>query len=91
MVTVGSAHKHFQYGRGVYVCQTCGRRTRETTVSGSDDCEQCFELAGLQNAKWDGCYTEADNAERDRRLKLVVDRGGNKDRVLKSFKDLFEE
>lgn len=92
MVTVSSHRaRHFQqHGRGVYTCNTCGRSTRETLVQGSDDCEQCFDLAGLQNAVWDGCFTENDRPERDRLLALAIKRGGDEQRIMAAFTDLFE-
>lgn len=89
MTTVGQAERHFTRGRGVYVCCCCGRRTRETTVQGSDNCEHCYELAGLQNAVWDGCFTDEDVPERDRLLEAAVSKGGDRARVQGAFPDLF--
>lgn len=90
MVTVSTQpNRHFGHGRGVYTCASCGRRTRETTVQGSDDCADCFELAGLQNSVWDGCFTEADRHERDRVLAAIVRKGGNGDKTKETFADLF--
>lgn len=90
MVTISSEpNRTFRRGRGVYTCATCGRRTREVSVEGSDDCEDCFDLAGLQNSVWDGCFTEHDVPERDRILARIVDRGGDGARVKAAFRDLF--
>lgn len=91
MVTISAKGTggRFHRGRGVYTCATCGRQTRETTIQGSDDCEQCFELAGLQNMVWDGCFDEADKPERDVLLSTIVQRGGNAAKVQAAFSDLF--
>lgn len=90
MVTMSSkAERHFTRGRGTYVCATCGRRTRETTVQGSDDCADCYDLAGLQNAEWDGCFTEHDRPERDAILARIVQKGGNGEKVKATFPELF--
>ena len=90
MVTVSSsANRSFTQGRGTYVCDCCLRRTRETTVQGSDLCGLCFDLAGLQNAVWDGCFTEADRPERDAILAKITKLGGREISVRAEFVDLF--
>lgn len=50
------AHNQFQRGAGVYACRCCQRQTRG---SGGDSagvrlCDQCFDLAGIDNAICDG-------------------------------------
>lgn len=93
MVTVTSKpNRHFrQGGRGVYTCQICERRTRETTLQGHDICADCFEMAGLENAKLDGCFTDADIPERDRLLSVIVKKGGNLVKVVEEFRELFDD
>lgn len=57
------AYSTFQKFSGVYTCRCCGRRTRAVgdeinSVTGSDGlCADCWELAGLENANFDGCLT----------------------------------
>lgn len=89
MTTVGRASRHFGHGRGVYTCTQCGRRTRETTVQGSDHCEHCYELGGLQNAVWDGCFAAEDTRERDQLLAAIIAKGGDGERVKRALPDLF--
>lgn len=90
MVTMPSkANKGFVQGRSVYTCDCCGRRTRETTVVGSDLCGECYDLAGLQNCVWDGCFTAEDRPERDRILARIVKLGGDEAKVRAEFRDLF--
>ena len=47
------SRKHFQRqfgGRSVtFVCQVCDRRTRDTGQGVDHLCEQCFDIAGLDN------------------------------------------
>jgi len=42
---------HFGKGSGVYTCAVCKRQTRQT--GGDNDaldlCEECYEVAGLEN------------------------------------------
>lgn len=90
MVTISStAAKGFEKGRSVYTCDCCGRRTRETTVFGSDMCADCHEMAGLQNCVWDGCFTDADLPDVDRLLTKIVKAGGSEARLRSEFRDLF--
>jgi hypothetical protein len=93
MVTVSSKPlgQFRQGGRGVYTCSICQRRTRETTLQGHDICADCFELAGLENAKQDGCFTDADKPERDRILSVIVNKGGNRALVVEEFSFLFDD
>lgn len=47
-----STLSRFQGGHngGVFTCGSCARRTRHTQVqSNTDICEDCYELAGLEN------------------------------------------
>jgi hypothetical protein len=49
----------FKRSVGTYVCECCKRRTRPH--SGNPDafdvslCDECYELAGVENAVLDGC------------------------------------
>lgn len=92
MVTVtGKPQRGFEQGRSTYVCSICERRTRETTLRGHDICADCFELAGLENAKMDGCFTDADIPERDRILAAIVKKGGNLTKTVEEFQELFSD
>jgi hypothetical protein len=49
---MNTRNSRFQRGTGVYQCQACKRSTRAT---GGDNhqvglCEECYEIAGLENA-----------------------------------------
>ena len=46
--------KQFErFGRGVFTCMSCGRKTRETTSDNPDLCGPCYELAGYENGVTD--------------------------------------
>lgn len=49
----------FQRGSGCYKCEACGRKTRNTGAQsmGSKTCEQCWDLAGIENEISDGHET----------------------------------
>lgn len=56
----------FNVGSGVYACDLCGRKTRETGggESDADLCFECFELCGMANAindgaTWDSLVSDA--------------------------------
>lgn len=46
----------FVKGQSVYACRVCKRNTRQTGRDNSsiDLCEDCYELAGIENALSDG-------------------------------------
>jgi hypothetical protein len=47
-------HNRFQRGSGVFACDICGRRTRNTgQPHDSRLCEECYELAG-----WENCLSD---------------------------------
>jgi hypothetical protein len=78
-------------GPGVFNCSTCGRGTRETTQAiGSRLCAQCFELAGLENALMDGCFTDADVPEVKSLHATIIAKGGNAASVQSNFAELLE-
>lgn len=58
------ARSGFRPGRTTYLCDTCGRRTRETPTQGigSHLCPQCYELSGLENSVADGVLTHSEIA-----------------------------
>lgn len=48
----------FQKGSGLYTCRSCQRQTRSTGNGDNEHirlCEECYELAGYDNAYSDGC------------------------------------
>lgn len=57
------AIKQFQKGAAVYVCRSCGKRTRavgdeinSVSVKGDQGlCADCWDLAGYDNARQDNC------------------------------------
>lgn len=86
------AIKTFQRGGpGVFTCSTCGRSTRETTQAiGSRLCGQCWDLAGLENALSDGCFTDADVPEVKSLYAAIIAKGGNAEKVRRNFADVLE-
>jgi hypothetical protein len=88
---------HFQkHGRGVFTCYICQRRTRMVDQGGDSElCQQCWDLAGLDNTVNDN---RADpeicgdwKRHRDDLLAIVVKRGGDARRVKKNFEYLWPE
>lgn len=61
------AIKQFQKGAAVYVCRSCGKRTRavgdeinSVSVKGDQGlCADCWDLAGYDNARQDNCLEAA--------------------------------
>ena len=48
-------YRTFQRGSGCFVCEACGRRTRDTGTQsvGSRLCPDCYEIAGFYNTLQD--------------------------------------
>lgn len=69
----------FGRGSGVYVCESCTRKTRQT--GGDNDslrlCEECYEIAGLENAISDHGDPQGLHALDIARLKVrCIEKGG---------------
>ena len=67
----------FYHGSSTYVCDICGKRTRDT---GNDEkgvglCLKCYELSGLENSLSDGHITKA---EYDRKVIIINQKFGGK-------------
>lgn len=58
--------KSFFRGSSTLACRVCTRTTRDT--GHGDICEQCFELAGMENEISDGHATEKEHRDRAREL-----------------------
>jgi len=72
----------------------CCRNTRITSQIdvNPDTCGECSNLAGQQNAVWDGCYDfTTDTPYRDKLLAKIVKLGGDGDKVKAYFADLFSD
>ncbi len=55
--------RRFQRGSGVFNCQCCGKRTRETAESGCEMCAACYTSAGIsENEHDDGNHEEVRSA-----------------------------
>jgi hypothetical protein len=86
------AIRNFRRGRGptTFQCQVCERMTRDTGQGVDHLCEQCFEIAGLDNMVNDNGYQpgtpDFDNARRecDALLDKAVRLGSNGDHIKKS-------
>jgi len=50
----------FEKGSGVYTCDFCGKKTRETGCGESSVhlCVYCYELGGIENSRDDGELTQ---------------------------------
>jgi hypothetical protein len=82
--------RHFQrFGRGVYNCAICARKTREAGQGNDHLCPECYELAGWENSVLDGGSVEEVAAERDRLLAKAVSQGSDEARMRKSFVQLW--
>jgi hypothetical protein len=56
-----SQHSHFKRGSGMFPCRVCQRNSRNVGDNGDVQlCEQCYELAGLDNVRTDGQLTDSD-------------------------------
>ena len=47
-------YRRMQRGSGIFACECCGRKTRNTHGSNLMLCEDCYELAGIYNVHQDG-------------------------------------
>jgi len=68
-------YRTFAGGRngGVFTCLSCGRRTRHTQDQSNDEiCEDCYELAGLENGVADGRPPSDYLAEARERYQRIV-------------------
>ena len=82
---------HFQrFGRGVFKCGCCGRPCRVVDQSNDTICQQCWDLAGLDNmVNDDGGGLDKVIGERDALLALAVRRGGDAEWIKKSNRFLW--
>ena len=84
---MATKHNHFQRGQSpTFICMTCGRRTRDTGQGVDHLCEQCFDLAGLDNEVNDSGLkiNKSQAAYRDKLLATIARKGGDVEKV-KSF------
>ena len=55
-------YNRFRVGSGVYVCQSCGKRTRDVGDGANVRlCLACYDLAGWENAHSDENHSENPN------------------------------
>lgn len=70
----------FRPGETVFKCSSCGIRTRRTSSDTAEDiCENCYELAGLENGVADGHGVETYLREAVERYKAITKKGGSYD------------
>jgi hypothetical protein len=55
------AIRKFYRGSSVLTCRVCDRKTRD--IGNGDICEECWELAGIENEISDGYATAAERAD----------------------------
>lgn len=85
------ANKTFRRGQSTYICNCCGRNTRDTHGEGhTQNCYDCYELAGWENHL-------SDNGEEGLNLPVIQDhfdslikKGVKEDTLVKQFPDLWE-
>jgi hypothetical protein len=86
-----TAHNRFERDKGVFACETCGRKTRGSTGSNVRACSECYEVGGMENECQDG-HTEWSDAK-VRALPMLeecVRKGGNEDRLRGVFAWAYE-
>ena len=67
------ATKRFHKGSSTYLCNVCGRRTRDTGDNGSCDlCPECYTLAGIENEISDGWATAEARAQEIRDIVTAI-------------------
>jgi len=85
--------KRFAKGVGVGTCAGCGRSYRPTLgqhLSGSELCDQCWELVGLENELADGYYTSEEAKEQAAPFFAdAIERGGSAERLAEYFPELW--
>lgn len=80
MTNNAAKNSRFQRGSGMYACVSCKRNTRST---GGDNaelrlCEECYEIAGLENAINDHGDPEGMHAASIEQLKAQCREKGGK-------------
>jgi hypothetical protein len=79
--------QHFQSRGGsptVFNCDVCGRRARIVDQGNTTICQECWDLAGMDNTVNDNGPQELTPAvieERDRLAAIIVARGGDLEAV----------
>ena len=65
-------NNRFQKGSGVYICECCGKKTRETGLGEShvELCAYCYEVAGWENSFSDGIITQEQFKDKIKNLKI---------------------
>lgn len=61
----------FQRGTGCYTCDSCKKRTRATGTAGL--CQDCFDLATIQNGLWDNDAEYLTESGYDAKVKKIFD------------------
>ena len=71
----------FIKGSTVYTCTCCGIQTRKVSNSGAlscELCEECYELAGIENELQDGGEVTPNMlAQIDQMLAIIAKKGGD--------------
>jgi hypothetical protein len=86
-----TARNRFERDKGVFACETCGRKTRGSTGSNVRTCSECYEVAGMENECQDGQAEWSD--AKQRALPLLADcvrNGGSEDRLRGVFPWAYE-
>ncbi len=83
-------HDRFEQGLSTFICQVCDRRTRNTGQDVDHLCNDCYEIAGIDNTINDSGYKpgmpEFDEfqAELKQRIGHIAKLGGNVTKVMRS-------
>lgn len=54
---MANKNNRFARGTGCYNCESCGRKTRESRNDNCRLCNECFDIAGIENEVQDGYKT----------------------------------
>jgi len=74
--------RNFRRGRSTFNCICCHRLTREVDQGGTDLCQECFEICGLDNTVNDNSYDPTEYLpEAERLLAKIAKRGGDVEAV----------
>lgn len=80
-------NSRFQKGSGMFACESCGRNARDTGVQshGTKCCEQCYELAGIENGISDGSPQSDYQNDINHYASTLLDKGVSMETIKREF------
>lgn len=76
---MANTRARFQRGSGCFNCTVCGRKTRSTGRGDNEhvrQCEECYEMGGIENLFEDGRETPELRAEYEELKARCIAKGG---------------